>query len=155
MPFKILPFWVLSRKSKIALVTSGTYGYYGGDSTKRRTICYVSSPPTRRELRPKARSESRELRLIFEPAQFPSNSTTRAQQECIGRGGWVKRSGKLRANEVKVRCKRSNGSIFCIHFQIISWVSKLVSYLLLGLSTNFHSGKRSQHTCMVSVPVKI
>ena len=35
--------------------------------------------PTRRELRPKARSESREFRLIFEPAQFPWSSTTRAQ----------------------------------------------------------------------------
>ena len=71
--------------------------------------------PTQRELRPKARSELREFRLIFEPAQFPSSSTTRAQQECK-----VKRSGKLRANEVKVRCKRRKGSIICIHFQIIS-----------------------------------
>ena len=79
MPFQIFPLWVRIRKSKIALVTSVTYGYYGGDSTKRRTICYVSSPPTRRELRPKARSESREFRLIFEPAQFPSSSTTRVK----------------------------------------------------------------------------
>ena len=77
--FQIFPLWVRIRKSKIALVTSGTYGYYGGDSTKRRTICYVSCSPTRRELRPKARSESREFRLIFEPAQFPWSSTTRAQ----------------------------------------------------------------------------
>ena len=144
MPFQIFPFWVRIQKSKIGLVTSVTYGYYSGDSTMR-TICYVSSPPTRRELRPKARSESRELRLIFEPAQFPSSSTTRAQQECIGRGGWVKRSGKLRANEVKVRCKRRNGSIICIHFQIISWLPKLVLYLLLGLSTNFLSGEKSQN----------
>ena len=139
MPFQIFPLWVRIRKSKIVLVTSGTYGYYGGDSTMR-TICYVSSPPTRRELRPKARSESRELRLIFEPAQFPSSSTTRAQQECK-----VKRSGKLRANEVKVRCKRRKGSIICIHFQIISWLPKLVLYLLLGLSTNFLSGEKSQN----------
>ena len=42
MPFQIFPLWVRIRKSKIALVTSVTYGYYGGDSTMR-TICYVSS----------------------------------------------------------------------------------------------------------------